>query len=445
MDAHQGGQGRHAVPDTDPHVRPARYLTHDQPPIGGVLKQRPEDFIVEELPLFALKGEGEHIYLFVEKRGLGAIDMINAIARHFRVRPDAVGSAGLKDRHAITRQLVSVHAPGKTPEDFPMLDREDMHVLWADLHTEKLKRGALQGNRFVIRLRGVEATSAIVADKVLERLAREGVPNRFGEQRFGYVGNNHLIGRAIVLRNYQEAVDRLLGPDERAPRSQEEARARYAAGDIEGAWKIFPRSFRTEQVVINALLKGKSPEAALRAVPKNVRSYYISAFQSAIFNAILDQRLIDATLDQLLPGDLAYHHEHRSTFAIDQSHLAGDPGDDAGVPAMLARFEISPSGPLWGREMTRPTGRAGEVELDRLRAFGLDTDDLDRADGSIAEMIGGARRPLRVPLTDPDVEGGMDEHGPYIKCAFELPRGAFATTVMEEVCKTRIDQGEERS
>ncbi len=439
MDARPGD---HREYDADPHVRPARYLTHDQPPIGGALKQRPEDFIVEELPLFSPAGEGEHMYLFVEKRGLSSIEMINAIARHFRVRPDEVGSAGLKDRHAITRQLVSVHAPGRTPEDVPMIDRPDMRVLWADLHTHKLKRGALQGNRFVIRVRGVEATQAIVAKKVLDRLAEAGVPNRFGEQRFGYVGNNHLIGRAIVRREYQEAVDRLLGPDERAPRSQTDARARYAEGDLEGAWREFPRSFRTEQTVLNALLKGKDARGALRSVPKNIRSYYISAFQSAIFNAVLDQRLIDDGLDVLELGDLAYVHEHRTTFAVGETDLAGDASGPGSIPARLARFEISPSGPLWGREMDRPTGRAGEVELDRLRAFGVDPTDLDRAESSIAEMIGGARRPLRVPLTDPDVEGGVDEHGPYVKCAFELPRGAFATTVMEEVCKTRLDEGE---
>src|SRR5258705_7605481 len=106
------------LPAFDAHVESPVYITPDVPPVGGRLKVRPEDFLVEELPLYQPCGQGEHIYLFVEKRGLPTMSVLGAIARHFGVRTRDIGFAGLKDKHAVTRQLVSVHVPGKRLADF---------------------------------------------------------------------------------------------------------------------------------------------------------------------------------------------------------------------------------------------------------------------------------------------------------------------------------------
>ena len=97
------------------HVSPSRYQTHDVAGIGGVIKQRPEDFLVEELPLYQPSGAGEHIYLFVQKRGMSTLELVNLLATHFGVTKREIGYAGLKDKQAITRQVFSIHAPGKRP------------------------------------------------------------------------------------------------------------------------------------------------------------------------------------------------------------------------------------------------------------------------------------------------------------------------------------------
>ena len=149
---------RPPLTDPDPHVKPRAYITADVPPVGGVLKQRDEDFFVEEIPLYEPCGEGEHQYLLVEKQGMSTLDLVRLLAKHFGVRREAIGFAGLKDKRAITRQVISVQTPGKTPEDFPMLDHPRARVLWADLHANKLRRGHLAGNRFSIRARGVDRT-----------------------------------------------------------------------------------------------------------------------------------------------------------------------------------------------------------------------------------------------------------------------------------------------
>ena len=147
----------------------AAYLTADVPGIGGVIKQRPEDFLVEEIPLYEPCGEGEHIYLMVEKRHMPTFEAMGVVANHFGVRHEAVGYAGLKDKHAVTRQVLSVHAPGKRPEDFPMIQHDRMAVLWADLHTNKLRQGHLKGNRFSIKVRSTDMSKALHAKRVLDR------------------------------------------------------------------------------------------------------------------------------------------------------------------------------------------------------------------------------------------------------------------------------------
>ena len=155
-----------------------RYVTDGEPAVGGVLRQRPEDFIVEEIPAYEPCGSGEHIYLYIQKYNMSTLDMVRLIARHFGVREGDVGYAGLKDKRAVTRQVISIHTPGKTPEDFGKIQHDRLQVLWTDLHTNKLRRGQLKGNRFAIRIRRTPIAHVTTARRVLEALTKLGVPNR---------------------------------------------------------------------------------------------------------------------------------------------------------------------------------------------------------------------------------------------------------------------------
>jgi tRNA pseudouridine13 synthase len=278
------------------HVSAPVYLTREVPGIGGVIKQRDEDFLVDEIPLYEPSGHGDHIYLYVEKRGLSTVQMRDEIARHFRVHPHSIGHAGLKDKHAITRQVVSIHAPGKKPEDFPSLKHPRLQVLWADLHANKLQRGHLAGNRFSIKVRGVQATDAVHALKALNMLARSGVPNRFGLQRFGLARNNHLIGRAMILGDARAAIDTLLGPTEAAPRLQRDSRLAYGTGDWGTAFELMPRVFKGERQALKILAHGGDHTAALSAIDATAAGFFISSFQSAVFNAVLNRRVSDGSL-----------------------------------------------------------------------------------------------------------------------------------------------------
>lgn len=429
--------------DFSPRFIPVRYVTEDVPAIGGAIKQRLDDFIVEEIPLYNPAGEGEHLYMMIEKRGMTAMELNRLVARHFRVPVWAVGYAGLKDRSAVTRQVISVHIPGRDAGDFPSLEHPRARVLWVDRHTNKLRRGHLAANRFSIRIRGVPPTAAVSALRVLRTLERVGVPDRVGAQRFGYLQNNHLVGRALYRGDFQGVCDLLCGPSGLAAQGpQAEARALYANGDFAGARAAMPRRFTTERDVLEALAAGETPEQAVGGIEPGVMSYYFSAFQSAVFNAALDRRVGEGLLGELLVGDVACRHglarTERTLFDVDEPVLA-----DPKTAARLAALEISATGPMWGTAMRAAGGVPGEHDRAALAESGLSVRDLDAAGLFAVEMTRGTRRPYRVPISNVEVEGGVDEHGPYVRCAFDLPSGAFATTVMSEVMKTQSPPGEE--
>ena len=397
--------------------------------IGGALKQREEDFMVDELPLYPPSGHGEHLMLFVEKRGLSTLHMAGVLARHFGVHVRDIGYAGLKDKQAITRQHITVHVPGKGPEDFPSLQHDRINILWVDLHDRKLRRGHLAGNGFSIRVRQVSPQGALHAHRTLAILEQKGMANTFGEQRFGHWDTNHRIGRALVLGDWQGACDLLLGP---TPDGQsDDSRTAYAEGNLKAAFEALPKSAEGERRVLDALVYGKSPRHAIERLGRTETGFMVSALQSAIFNAVLRERMKAGTLDNLLEGDVAaLHGARRTTFVV-----SAEEAQSSEMTERLSKLELSPTGPMWGPQMRMAAGVPGEIEREALSMFGVTPEDFERFARKNKGALDGDRRPLRVPLMYPQVEGGADEHGTYVRCGFELPRGSFATEAMAEVMK----------
>ena len=165
-------------------------------PLTGELRRTPEDFRVDEILGYDADGEGEHALLWVEKRGANTDWVARELAKFADVSPVNVGYAGLKDRHAVTRQAFTVQLAGKPDPDWSAFPHDDVKVLASTRHKRKLKRGALRGNRFVLVLRDVQGDRER-AEEVLQAIASHGVPNYFGEQRFGREGGNVAQARAM--------------------------------------------------------------------------------------------------------------------------------------------------------------------------------------------------------------------------------------------------------
>ncbi len=417
------------------------YLTADLPGTGGEIKQRPQDFLVEEQPLYPTRGQGEHVFLLIEKTSLTTTDIVRDLSRAFRVGRNDVGYAGMKDKHAIVRQHFSVWLPDRKDEQEcieRLADRRLLKILWSDRHTNKLRRGHHGGNRFIIRIRNVEPTDAVKAKAIIDQLFALGVPNFVGDQRFGYRQHNHLLGKLLIRGEYQEMLDEMLGqPIEIDPVGMKKARTAYDHRDYDGALTHWPKHLRFDRQALDALRQGHDAKRAVMAIYRTQREFLISALQSAMFNSVLDRRLRENKLARIVPGDLAWKHDNRSVFAVDQETADKENAPAGRVPAI----EVSPSGPMWGINMTRAAGEPGDIEQQVLDVFGLRHEELAGVGDVHAE---GSRRPMRIALRDPEVAGGSDEHGPFVKLAFEMPRGAFATIVLREVMKDVVPEGKTR-
>jgi tRNA pseudouridine13 synthase len=397
-------------------VLPERYLTQDLPGIGGTIKEQVEDFLVDEIPLYAPSGTGQHTFFEIRKEGIPTFQAVRVIARALAVPPGRIGYAGHKDARAITTQVLSVESI--RPELVTALDLPNIRIIWAERHNKRLKIGHLRGNRFTIRVRGVDESALVPCQGVLQVLERRGVPNRYGPQRFGQRGDSDRLGRAIVRKDAEGFIHAFLGgPHPNESESLQSARARYEAGEWDTALGMFPGNMVDERRALQALIRNQGDyQRAYRTVPKRLKMFLLSAFQSALFNQVLDARL--ETLDRVYAGDLAMKHPGRSVFRVE---------DEAAEQERALRFEISPTGPLYGFKMMQALGGQGELEAAVLAAQDLSLEDFRVGEGIKAK---GERRALRFQMTDPDL---WYDDGVMLR--FELPKGCYATTVLAEFMK----------
>ncbi len=328
---------------------------HGGAPLSGILRAQPEDFQVIEQLGYTADGEGEHVLLTVRKRGLTTQQAAEALARHAGVKSLAVGFAGMKDRHAVTEQAFSVQLPGREEPNWQALTSDELQVLDYAPHRRKLKRGALKGNRFVIVLRDV-AGDRRQAETVLEAIRTGGVPNFFGEQRFG---------------RYRDNV--------------EQARAMFAG----------------------------------RRVKRNIRGILLSAARSQIFNVVLDIRVREQSWNHAIDGEIYCLAGSRSWF--------GPEDLDETLAARLEQGDIHPSGPMWGQGDLPTRGRAAELEQSVADSHPA------LVAGLVDARMDQDRRALRLLPKDMEWRWLADE---TLELRFDLPAGAYATTVLREVANT---------
>ncbi|MCQ4323503.1 tRNA pseudouridine(13) synthase TruD [Stutzerimonas stutzeri] len=233
---------------------------HGEPCGSAVLKAVAEDFQVDEVLDIPLSGEGEHLWLWVEKRNLNTEEAARRIARAAGVPLKMISYAGLKDRQALTRQWFSLHLPGKADPDLAAAENESLAILQRTRHQRKLQRGAHSANGFTLRLTELRGEQAAL-DARLERIKARGVPNYFGLQRFGHEG-----------------------------------------GNLHGA-----RDFAA---------RGELP------LQRNLRSRLLSAGRSYLFNRVLAERVAEASWDRAQVGDLLAFTDSRSFFPAGEAECS---------------------------------------------------------------------------------------------------------------------------
>jgi tRNA pseudouridine13 synthase len=343
----------------EPHITPA----FDERPRAS-FKVEPEDFVVDELEAYAPSGSGEHLYVRLEKRLWTTPLAAAQVARALGVDPRLASWAGLKDRVGLTTQTISLPWPVGRPfeEALAGFSQPGLRILGAARHGNKLKPGHLAGNRFRIRLRGLDLSSQQKVRSRLELAAREGVPNAFGAQRFGRDGDNP--ERALAW----------LAGRERGPRDKRQARLLF------------------------------------------------SALQSVLFNALLERRLTDGSWREAVPGDVAKRCDSGGLFDVPTE---GPELEEARERAR--RFEITATGPMYGASMRWPSGEARRLEEAVLAERGLGAE----AFRPFAKLGEGTRRPLRIAVSELSIEASDDG----LVLGFVLPKGSYATTLLELACQ----------
>ena len=401
------------------------YLTSDIPGLHGVYKQLLEDFLVEEIPPHAWDNKGEVLCFQIEKKGLSTHAALKELSQQLQIPHKSLGFAGLKDAQAATRQWIS--ATGCTMSRLKHVQHPKLRVLEVAKHTAMLKLGDLAGNRFRIRLREIRIPSPQAvkqAREVLSILTQKGVPNYFGPQRFGTRNDTQRLGEAALHDHVETFMDLLLGGPNRMDNAiVYKARQFYQQNRFLKAYHCWLPSFSLQRQALDTLLrKHGNKRQAYQIVDAKFKFLCVSAYQSDLFNRVLAARM--PRIDQLLPGDIAYRHDLGECFPVN------DPQQEQ---ARCDRFEISPTGPLWGFDMAELTGDAAQYENPILAQASLTKQELKQSGRFHLE---GGRRPLRFQPQEATAKTAKDRHGPYLQLNFTLPPGCYATSLLREICKT---------
>lgn len=231
---------------------------YEKPSVTGIYKQENNDFIVKEDLGYELDGEGEHVFIYLRKEGCNTLFVAEQLAKFANISAKLIGYAGLKDRNAVTEQWFGLHIPGKETPDFSQFQLEGCEILSVMRHKKKLRIGGLKGNYFSLILKDIDNKDA--AEDRLRLIKEGGVPNYFGEQRFGRENNN--LEQALL----------------------------WAKGEI-------------------------------TVKDRKKRSFYLSAARSAIFNDLVSRRLTLDIFKTVLNGDVLQLADRGSWFVADESEL----------------------------------------------------------------------------------------------------------------------------
>ena len=344
------------------------YLNHA--PINFYFAKNPRNFIVEEIPLYAFCGSGEHIILKVRKKGLSTSEMLNIFSKVLGVKRADIGYAGLKDKNALSIQYISIHK--KFEKQIENFSAENIKILDSTYHTNKLKLGHLRGNKFYICVKKLDKINATKIQEICKIIAQNGMPNYFGTQRFGKNGDNFTQGRVIL-------------------------------------------------------------EGKLKLRDKKMAQFLISAYQSHLFNEWLKKRVefckvaesfapqITATRYQILLDEARALQKQPHFFKILRGDIMSEypfgklkTADESSAKRFMNR-EIAPTGLLYGKKMMRATETAQIFES----AF---------YDELLEKQIGDRRIAW---VFSQDLEFSYKKEIAQGEFNFALPKGSYATTFLE--------------
>jgi tRNA pseudouridine13 synthase len=445
----------------------AHYLT-DADGIGGRLRDSPEDFRVTELeavdpaPLSADPGGYQHVCVRATLRGWDTNDFASTLSDELGISRERVSWAGTKDKRAVSTQLCSVD--GVDPDDLAAVDLGDVDIEVLGRTGRPVLFGDLAGNAFEVVVRDPDRPDNVdpITDELREFAGADddseasdgdgsesegdettvGVPNYFGQQRFGSRRPvTHEIGLAVLRGSWEDAVLAYVGnPSEREPEETREARAYVdETRDWTGALDRFPRWLGHERGMLHHLAEAGTDDpadfrAALETVPTNLQTLFVNAAQSSLFNRMLSERLERGLpFDRPVAGDVVCFADRDAPAGLplpDTDRLQRiDENRVETVTRHCERGRAFVTAPLVGTETELGDGEPGEIERAVLADEGVDPADFDLP-GEFHST--GTRRAVQV-RTDLTIEREP------LSFSFRLPKGSYATVLLREYLKTDPD------
>lgn len=436
--------------------------------IGGTIRNRYEDFYVEEIPELIPEGEGPNIWIWIEKLGRTTLDVLLDISRDLHIDRKRMGFAGMKDKKAITRQWICI-SNMESDEKFDEVKALEGNIYKTDFlkivrGRKKLRLGQLKGNKFKILIKDIDgmeneetkelaiSQAAETAENILKTLEKTGVPNYFGWQRFGKPRTNtHLVGEALIQNDLKEAVRRYIGnPCSEESDEAQVARKQYDEGNLEKSLELMSKGMRYEKMMLKDLIKEQKKEAkklanekecsideidfseielpdrsykrAIHALPKPLQRMFVNAYQSYLFNEVVSKR-IAMGMNNYIEGDILIDKEE---------HIIRDKTPEE-FQELVSSFDVNQTCPLFGTKVPFAGGEVGKIEEDVLNSY-----NLTKADFECPKMprLGshGLRRAMRFQVWDSSAVATDDG----VLVEFSIDKGSYATAVLREVMKKDV-------
>lgn len=383
------------------------------------LKQHPEDFQVEEISDLQPSGQGSFALYRMEKRGWTTLDALQAVGRRWKIQPRRISYGGLKDRHAETRQYFTIFR-GPTRD----LKHHDIVVHYLGQTTAPYTSKAIRANRFRIALRAVRPEEVAPIQVSLDEVRLDGVPNYFDDQRFGSVGEKgHFVARSLVLGRYEEALQLALAEPysyDRASQKQEKAILRAHWGNWEQCKALLPRG-HARSIVDYLVSHAADFRGAVARLRPELRSLYLSAYQSYLWNGVLARALEQVCRPQQLvpiPLRLGTLPMHRQLDEAQRASLR-----PLSLPLPSARLHLDPGDPRAALLDAILAQEGIPLKELRIRAFR-------------EPFFAKAERSALCLPANLAYEVGADERHPGQKklmLSFELPRGSYATLIVKRL------------
>jgi tRNA pseudouridine13 synthase len=445
------------VPSVEKQIGIEAFISKTQG-IGGRIRQRPEDFLVEEILVNGsraettqkpapsqISGEGRYLICLLVKRNRDTLLTARRIARQLGISERRVQIAGIKDKRAVTSQHISIENIKLTK--LGRIQTDDFKVHPLRYSPNMVFPHMLLGNAFRITIRSISRSFKFIQEKTSETMqelrVRGGVPNFFGHQRFGTIRPiTHLVGKALAENDIEEAALLFLARPSlyEHPRSREVRQQLLETGDFNAAFKNFPGRLVYERLMLSHLARHPKEYAkAFRRLPKRLCRLFLQAYQSYLFNRFLSQRILQGIpIDEPQNGDYVVKTDRHGLPT--NSYVKTSPDRLDSLRTAVKKGEMYIALPLIGFRQPPSEGVQGEIEQRILEA-----EQVGQASFQVPSMremsSAGELRAILSPLASVTVEKpSKDELNPRrkkLEMSFALHRGRYATVVLREFMKVR--------